>query len=334
MTAGNGAQGQASQKDARVGPFLLIDELAAGGNARVFRARYHPDGPIDRTLGLVEGDVVVIKVLRDSAVRDPKQVNAFTREAELLAMIEHPHVVRAITRGVTGGRIWTALEYVEGDDLSTLFQAMRQESLRLKPEVALVVAADLLAGLSAAQGVLDPRGRPLGLIHRDVSPKNVIIDIKGMTKVADFGAALLSLREEPNTDVTGTPGFLAPEQAKGEQLTQGVDVYATGLLLFEMLTGVRAFDVDAYPDQALLDAHAQNKRAPWPRGVQIPLDVKALVEQALSPEPEGRPADAASMYQLVESLLPDPDEARYCLSVVSRDLVLSNPERPAPLFVS
>lgn len=320
--------------DQRVGPFVLLDELSGGGSARMFRARYRPL-PADAPLALEEDDVVVIKVLRDQAVREPKQVNAFTREAELLAMVDHPCVVRGLTRGVTSGRIWTAIEYVEGEDLSTLFQAARLEQLRLRPEVALVILLDLLAGLAAAQAVVDPRGRPLGLIHRDLSPKNVVLDMKGQTRLVDFGAALLSVREEPvDGEIIGTPGYLAPEQARGEQLTQGVDVYSVGLLAFEMLTGTKAFSVDNLPDARILAAHAGNERAPWPSGLEIPLDVKQLVDQATAASPEERPADAAALYALVEGLLPEPEEARARLALVVRDLVMTNPDRPPPLFVN
>lgn len=328
--AGNGAP---KKPDQRVGPFVLLDELAGGGTARMFRARYRPQ-PGDAPLALEEDDVVVIKVLRDQAVREPKQVNAFTREAELLSMVDHPCVVRGLTRGVTAGRIWMATEYVEGEDLGTLFQAARVEQLRLRPDVALVIALDLLAGLGAAQAIVDPRGRPLGLIHRDLSPKNVLIDLKGQTRLVDFGAALLSVREEPaEGEIIGTPGYLAPEQARGEQLTQGVDVYAAGLLLFEMVTGTKAFSVENLPDARILAAHAENQRAPWPTGIDVPLDVQQLVDQATGPTPEDRPADAAALYALVEGLLSDPDDARQRLALVVRDLVTTNPERPPPLFV-
>lgn len=328
------AETSAKKSDQRVGPFVLLDELPGGGTARMFRARYRPL-PADAPLALEEDDVVVIKVLRDSAVRDPKQVNAFTREAELLAMVDHPCVVRGLTRGVTSGRIWTAIEYVEGEDLGTLFQAARLEQLRLRPEVALVILLDLLAGLAAAQAVVDPRGRPLGLIHRDLSPKNVVLDLKGQTRLVDFGAALLSVREEPTEgEIIGTPGYLAPEQARGEQLTQGVDVYSVGLLAFEMITGTKAFSVDNLPDARILSAHAGNERAAWPSGVDVPLDVKQLIDQATAGTPEERPADAAAFYALVEGLLPEPEDARARLALVVRDLVTTNPERPPPLFVN
>ena len=133
--------------------------------------------------------------------------------------------------------------------------------------------------------------------------------------------------------MVGTPGYMAPEQARGEQLTQGVDVYAVGVLLFEMLTSRRAFDVDNLPDARVLAAHAANERAPWPTGIEVPLDLQQLVDQATADAPEDRPADAAALYALVEGLCADPDEARERLALVVHDLVLTDPERPPPLFV-
>lgn len=320
------------KSEQRVGSFVLVDELTGGGTARCFRARYRPQAG-DPPLALEADDVVVIKVLRDNAVREPAQVNAFTREAELLSMIDHPCMVRGLTRGVTAGRIWMATEYVEGEPLSTLMFAARQENLRLRPEVALVLMLDVLAGLAAAQAIVDPRGRPLGLIHRDVSPKNVLLDLRGQAHLVDLGAAILSVREEPTDEVVGTPGYMAPEQARLEQLTQGVDVYAAGILLFELLTGRRAFDVENLPDRGIIAAHADNKRAAWPADVDLPLDLKDLIDQATADLPEDRPADAAALYALVEGLLEDPDDARARLALVVRDLVTTNPERPVPLFL-
>lgn len=328
-----GANGTSKKKgEQRVGSFVLIDELPGRGSARVFRATYQPEQK-DPTISLARGAHASIKVLRDVGARDAIISASFSREAELLAMIEHPNVLRGVTRGVTAGRVWSAVEYLEGEDLATLMLIMRQEQLRLRPELVVSVAADLLAGLAAAQAVIDHRGRSLGLIHRDLSPKNVMVDISGTAKVTDVGAALLSLREEPTGEIVGTPGYLSPEQAKKEQLTQGVDVYQMGLLMFELLTAERAFPVENGTDDSLLRAHANNQRAPWPRGLEVPIELKALIDQALGDSPEDRPADAAAFYALVESLVVDPEESKHRLAVVIKDLVKSDPDKPAPLYV-
>ena len=242
------AESAPKKSNQRVGPFVLVDEMPGGGNARVFRSRYEPESR-DPSIKLTPGDAAIIKVLRDGAVRDAKALSAFSREAELLSMIEHPSVIGGVTRGVSAGRMWSAVEYVEGEDLATVFRIMKDEGVRMRPELVVSLAADLLSGLAAAQALVDPRGRSLGLIHRDVSPKNVMIDLRGQVKLVDFGCALLSLREEPSGEIIGTPGYLAPEQARGDQLTQGVDVYGVAILMFELLAGERLFNVDM-PDKA------------------------------------------------------------------------------------
>jgi serine/threonine-protein kinase len=162
----------------------------------------------------------------------------------------------------------------------------------------------------------------------------VVVDLKGHARIVDFSTALLSLREEPSAERVGVPGYWAPEQARGDQLTSGVDVYAVGLLMFELLSGERAFNVDTFTDKALHDMHANNRRAPWPRNLELPIEVRAVVDAALGDTPEDRPPDAAAMYAQVEALLEDPEESQRRLAVVARDLVWSNPEKPTPLFVT
>lgn len=304
----------------RLGPFTLLDEQPTEGPVREFRGRYEPAAN-DAPVPLDPERIVLVKVLRDSAARDPKAMAHFSREAELSMMIDHPSVVRGLTRGTTGGRMWMAQEAIDGVSLRTVLRVARREGLRMRPEVALVVALDSLAGLAAAHGIVDGRGRPQGLIHRHLHPGVILLDALGTSHVTGFGGALLSVREEPDPDhAGGEPGWLAPEQARGEQLTQGVDVYAAGLLLFESLTGRVAFDVEGYPDSAMREAHAHNRRAAWPRNLDVPLDVIQLVDQATADTPEDRPPDATTLFALVEGLIPEPEEARARLAMVVRDL--------------
>jgi serine/threonine protein kinase len=334
---GDGSMSEAPDKkrpDQRIGSFVIIDECKGDdgdGHTRAFRARYRPQAG-DPPLALHDDEVVLVRVLRDAAMREPAVMNAFSREAELLSLVDHPCLVRGLTRGVTSGRVWLATEYVEGEHLSTILRVAAKEGLRLRPELALVATLDALAGLGAAQALTDARQRPMGLIHRGLTPSRVLVDHRGQSHVTTLGSVLLSLSEEAPADaVVGTPGYLSPEQARREPLTQGSDVYAAGLLLFELLCGVPAFSGS---EEALLRAHAENRRAPWPNDVDLPLDLKALVDQATADTPEERPADAAAMYALVEGLLEEPEDARARLALVVRDLVRTNPERPPPFFVA
>lgn len=321
------------KQEPRVGPFVLMDELGSGDTARVFRARYRPRDDERQDLGLDYGAVVVLKVLRGNVELAPEQVEAFTREAELLVMMDHPGIVKAITRGINGGRVWMALEYVEGEDLRTVFDVFVREDLRMKPQVVLTLMADLCAALAAAHGLVDPRGQPLGLVHRDISPRNILLDIHGFPRVVDFGNALLSERETPSGALIGTPGYLAPEQARGEAVTPATDVYALGLIMFELLTSQRAYPVESLPDALVLQTHAQAARLHWPDHFEISSRIRAIVEQALHEDPLMRPPDASALYHLIAPMVRDLDSGRHALKVVARDLVASNAERPQPLFV-
>jgi eukaryotic-like serine/threonine-protein kinase len=330
------AKPRPAKAETRLGGFVLLDEMTGTSAARLFRARYRPrtGQPTDVVARLQPEDIVVVRMLRDAAVRDSKLINSFTRDGELLAMIDHPNVVRAHTRGVTNGRIWSAVEYVEGNDLRGVLQVQHRDQLRLRPEVALVVALDVLSGLAAAQALLDPRSRPMGLIHRLLGPQHVLIDLDGQSKLADVDGVFLSTREEPPGDDPGIPGYLSPEAARGDQLTQNSDVFAIGVLLYEMLTGRRAFPVDALPHKAMVQAHANNDRQAWPKGQDLPLDVVHLVDQLTAASPETRPRDANAAFALVEGLLDDQDDARRRLAWVARDLALSDPDRLPPMFAT
>lgn len=321
------------KQEPRVGPFVLMDELGSGETARVFRARYRPRDEDRQDLGLEYGTVVVLKVLRGNVELAPEKVEAFTREAELLVMMDHPGIVKALTRGINAGRVWMALEYVEGEDLRTVFEVFAREELRMKPQVVLALMADICAALASAHGLVDPRGQPLGLVHRDISPNNILLDISGFPRIVDFGNALLTAREAPSGALIGTPGYLAPEQARGEAVSAATDVYALGLIMFELLTSQRAYPVESLPDALVLQTHASAARLSWPDHFEISSRIRAIVDQALHEDPVMRPPDASAFYHLIAPMVRDADGGRHALKVVSRDLVQSNAERPQPLYV-
>lgn len=321
------------KSEVRIGPFVLLDELASGAMARVFRARYRPREGERGQVDLDPGAVVVVKVIRNPAETTPALMEAFQKEAELLVLLDHPAITRALTRGITHGRVWVAMEYVEGESFAHVLEAFGQAKYRLKPEVALTLLSDVCEGLAAAHALVDPRGQSLGLVHGDVSPHNLLLDIQGYGRIIDFGCAHLSAREPAPQHVWGTPGYLSPEQARMEPPTQASDVYSLGLILFEMLTGLRAYPVENLPDAVVLGTHAEGRRTRWPDVLDVPERVRLVVEQALQADPAHRPQNAAEMFHLISPLVKEPGKSRRALSIVARDLVKSNAERVAPLFV-
>ena len=323
---------KSKKKAARIGPFELLDELGSGGAARILRARYRPRDE-DAPLHLERGAPVVLKVMRKEFENAPTEAAAFGRECELLGMLDHPGLLRLHSRGTNAGRMWLALEYIEGESVGTILTAFSQAQLRMKPEVALALVADLCEALSFAHGLTDPAGFPLGLCHCDLSPRNVLVDIKGQTHIIDFGEAFLSAKEQPNGTISGTPGYLAHEVARGEAPSPASDVYQVGLILFELLTGRRAYPVEDLPDGAILEAHANGERAGWPAGLQFPPDLMEIVDDALDEDPSARPQDATALYHQINTQLRDLAQGRRKLAMIAQDLVRSNADRPPALFV-
>jgi serine/threonine-protein kinase len=306
----------------------------------VFRARYMPQDEDGPRLPLERGDVVVLKVMRKQMDLAADEAEAFSREAEILVTLDHPGIVSALTRGVHAGRVWLALEYVEGEDVANVLSAFSHAELRMRPDVAAVLIADLASALGAAHALADPRGRRQGLVHRDLAPRNILIDVGGNVRLFDFGSALIAQAPAPSDkNPVGTPGYLAPEQARAyldgtfAPLTAAVDTYAVGVLFFELLTGRRAFNFGNLPDDKVLELHARGERPRWPSRIAIPREYTDVVDILVAPDPSERPADGGALYHLVAPLARDLDAGRHALGVVARDLVLSNRDRPPPLYV-
>jgi len=322
-----------SDSTPRIGPFAFVDELGGGATSRILRARYRPRDD-DAPLPLERGAPVVLKVMRQTYQDAPDDVTPFTREAEILALLDHPGLVRLVTKGMTADRLWMALEYIEGESLAHVMAALEQADRRLRPELAVRIGASLLEALSSAHTMVDPVGGPTGLVHCDLSPNNVLLDIHGHVRLIDFGTAYLSAREPPPTQVIGSPGYLAPETAQGVGPTPRSDVYQVGLLLFELLTGRRAYDVQGQTDAAVLETHANGARSSWPSQLTFDPDLIGLVEDALANDPARRPQDAGAFYhRLAPFVSPSRAPEEDLMRRIACDLVSSNTERPAPFFV-
>lgn len=326
-------QAASPERRTRVGPFVLMDQLAEGATADIYRAKYQPEAGESHQLALQPDDVVVVKLLREHTSASATDWDRVNTEAELLVLLDHPSLVRAISRGMSEGRIWLALEYIEGETLSLVVDAFARANMRMKPELALCLAADVCAGLAALHGLVDARSQNLGLVHRDISPRNILLDLEGHARLIDFGNVWRPANGTPQRTIVGTPGYLSPEQARGEPLTQASDVYALGVLLFEWLTSRPAYDVAALPDSTILAMHGQGVRDDWPDDIAVPAALRALVEAALQNDPAARPANAAVFFHELTSMVPTGDSARRALRLVARDLLRSNAERPPPLFV-
>jgi serine/threonine protein kinase len=256
--------------------------LGTGGMAEVWRAV----GPLG---------AVAIKRLLPHAARNPSLAAAFEREGRLLQRIRHPNVIgiHEVTRDDRGTSL--ILEYIDGTDLRALAGQPVPE------RVALRVMCDVLRALEAVHGLCDEAGRPLGLIHRDLSPSNVLVGATGKVKLTDFGIAraVRGTHATTGVNVKGTLAYLAPEQANGAPVDARADLFAAGALLYELLCGKPIYD-ETDPRLALARARAGDVKSLSVTRPETPWPIAELVDRALSANPTDRFPDAAMMLSEVE----------------------------------
>lgn len=216
------------------GPYSQITPLARGGMGELWLARQRGHGGLERR--------VVLKRALPGHAADPEFQDMFIREARIAASLDHPNVARVYDSGVTPqGRSFLAMEYVQGADLRELLRSHRGRPLPLHH--AVTIGAALAAGLDYVHARDDLDGRHLGLVHRDVSPGNILLSYDGAIKITDFGVARADAESLATRSgaVKGKLAYMAPEQARGEDLDPRADLYALGVILFEMVIGHRPF---------------------------------------------------------------------------------------------
>jgi hypothetical protein len=237
--------------------------------------------------------VVALKRLLPENARDPRRKEMFLREARLGALLTHPNVVRAYAFGELGGELFLAMEYVEGEPLSRVLAALKERHRRLDVRLTCHVLAEVCEGLHAAHELADADGKPLNVVHRDVSPQNVIVAYDGQVKLLDFGVAKLDTADHQTRtgEVKGKMAFMSPEQALGEELDRRSDLFSIGAVLFECVTGSPMWgagsDVELMRKLALEQAPRLD-----PADGQTPAALATLHARLVAREPSKRPATA------------------------------------------
>ncbi|MEB2313507.1 MAG: protein kinase [Sorangiineae bacterium] len=268
-----------------IGRYALYGELAAGGMATVHFGRLVGAAGFSRT--------VAIKRLHPQFARDPEFVEMFLDEARIAARIQHPNVVSTLDVVAVDGEVFLVMEYVHGEALSKLVRASRARGASVPPRIAVAGLIGALTGLHAAHEAKSERGEPLHLVHRDVSPQNVLLGVDGVARVLDFGVAKAAARVTSTRDgqVKGKVSYMAPEQLGGGDLDRRTDVFAAGIVLWEALTGQRLFDGQSPAE--IINKIAETKVPPPSRvEASVPSILDAIVEKALSRDREGRFATA------------------------------------------
>ena len=196
-------------------------------------------GSVHLARRLEDRRICVIKRLRPELAADSTVAQRFLREAQIASLLAHPNIARLIDAWRDDGGLHLAMEHVAGVDLDSILQRLRKRGRVLPPELAIAVSFDVLTALHHAHESVDPTGAPLSIVHRDLTPRNVMISFEGEVKIIDFGiarAALGEFRTNPG-NLVGTPGYMSPEQALGRAVDRTSDLYSWAVVLHEMLTG-------------------------------------------------------------------------------------------------
>ncbi len=259
----------------RLDRYELLCPIGTGGMASVWVARLLGKHGFEK--------LVAIKTILARYARDPRFQQMFLDEARIASRIDHPNVAQILDLGEDQGVLFLAMEWIEGEALYKLARAVHETGVTLAPAVALRIVAEVCAGLHAAHELRDRDGRPLGIVHRDVSPHNVLIGDQGVAKIIDFGIAKARDRVAGDTETGSFKGkvkYMAPEQALSPRSTdRRADVWAVGAVLYFLISGRTPYGSDN--DIATL-ARLASGQPPLPLPANIPPPVRAVAQRALA----------------------------------------------------
>jgi serine/threonine-protein kinase len=290
----------------RVGRYELVQIHGEGGMGTVWLG--HPEGAPDQ--------LCAIKTVSAQYAADPRVCTMFIKEASLAAAIDHPNVVHLYDVGVEDDVPFFVMEWIDGFSLRQVARTVTDTGERVPPSIALRIAADLCGGLHAAHELHGDDGEPLGLVHRDVSPHNVLVTREGVAKLIDFGVAKardLATGSDQSVcgGLKGKVRYMAPEQALEKSIDRRADLFSVGAVVYQLLTGRAPFEG---PNELAI-INALLSTAPVYVPEDLPEPVQWILRRALARRPEQRFADAAEMQNAIELALVELGEADSHLDV-------------------
>ncbi|MFZ5470782.1 MAG: protein kinase domain-containing protein [Myxococcota bacterium] len=278
------------------GKYFLVRKIAEGGMAEIFLAKQVGAEGFERN--------VVIKRMLQHISSVPDFVGMFLDEARLAARLAHPNIIGINDLGLADGCYYICMEYLAGEDFSTVLRTARRRREYVPLQVVMRVIADAAHGLHFAHDFADDQGKPLNIVHRDISPSNIYVTYQGQVKLLDFGIAKAESRVTNTTAgvVKGKYMYMSPEQARSGAVDRRSDVFSLGLSLYEAVTNIRPFARDN--DLAILNAVLQCDYVP-PRKMRsdLPPEVETIIVKALAPKVEDRYQTAGAMAADIERFL-------------------------------
>lgn len=246
-----------------------------------------------------------LKVLRADALRDERAKDLFLTEADLSLLLRHPNLIRSYDAGEVEGRFYIVMEFLRGGTLAGLLKVLKRSESALPLDLSLYIVAEMLSGLHALHEAKGETGRPLGIVHRDVTPQNVLFDQGGRVVLGDFGVVHIEAHgSSDEIEIPGKVPYLAPESLSSESIDRRADVFSAGVVLYELLLGRLPFDGE--DETHTLDLIADAKMT---RPTRIEPDFDPALEEvllaAMAKKPKDRPQSALA---LRDALLPFMDE--------------------------
>lgn len=279
-----------------LGRYELLLPIASGGMATVWVARSKGTRGFSKT--------VAVKTILPNLSDDPTFEQMFLDEASIASKIQHPNVAQIIDLGEQDEILYLAMEWVDGESLSTLSKFAKKDGNDIPLRVALKIIAQACAGIHAAHELRDDDDRHLMLVHRDVSPQNILISSSGIVKIVDFGVAKALGRtgETSAGQLKGKVPFMSPEQAKGGQVDRRTDIFALGIILYRITTGVHPF-LDETDIKTMRNIISRPPMPPRVKNPALPVELERVILKALQKDPAKRYATAAEMETDIEAVL-------------------------------
>jgi serine/threonine protein kinase len=281
------------------GKYSLFERIGRGGMAEVFKGRIQGPAGFER--------VFVVKRILPHLSDDATFIRMFVEEAKLSARLNHPNIVHIFELGAVEGEYFISMEYIRGHDLSETMRAIWKQLGPPRPELVAYIGREACRGLAYAHGLTDETGKPLGMIHRDVSPSNVMLSYEGAVKLLDFGIAK-ALGDTSEATKSGTMkgkyAYMAPEQTEGDNVDHRSDIFACGIVLHEVLTGRRLFK-GTNDVQTIERVRACQVPPPSAQNPAVPPALDAIVLKALARNPAQRWQSAADMADALDDVVHD-----------------------------
>ncbi len=279
------------------GKYSLFELIGRGGMAEVYKGRIQGPAGFERTF--------VVKRILPHLSGDTTFIKMFVEEAKLSARLAHPNIVHIFELGAVDGEYFISMEYIRGHDLSETMRAIWKMMGPPRPELVAYIGREACRGLSYAHGLTDENGRLLGMVHRDISPSNVMLSYEGAVKLLDFGIAK-ALGDAPEITKAGTMkgkyAYMAPEQTEGDHVDNRSDIFACGIVLHEVLTGRRLFK-GANDVQTIERVRRCEVPPPSLQNPAVPPELDAIILKALQRDPANRWADAADMANALDDIV-------------------------------